>query len=125
MATDSDAVWSAVTGIYAAFLAGGRTAIDARISPDATMWDAFHEPLIRGRDELDAVRDARPADGGQPADLRAHDPVIDVFGDVALVRHLLTVVYPDGREQRLRNTGVWRRSDDGWLCVHNHEDLLP
>ena len=36
--------------------------------------------------------------------------MIDVFGDVALVRHLLTVVYPDGREQRLRNTGVWRRS---------------
>ena len=123
--TASDDVWAAVTAIYAGFLAGDREAIDARISPDATMWDAFHEPLIRGKDELDAVRDARPAGGAQPIDLRATEPVIDVDGDVALVRHVLTAVYADGAEQRIRNTGVWRLTGGRWLCVHNHEDLLP
>jgi ketosteroid isomerase-like protein len=51
--------------------------------------------------------------------------VIDVWDDVSLVRHLLTVVYPDGSEQRVRNTGVWRRVGGRWLCVHNHEDLRP
>ena len=122
--TASEGVWAAVTAIYAGFLAGDREAIDARISPDATMWDAFHEPLIRGKGELDAVRDARPAGGAQPVDLRATDPVIDVYGDVALVRHVLTAVYADGAEQRIRNTGVWRLTDGRWLCVHNHEDLL-
>lgn len=125
MGTEAEAVWEAVTAIYDGFLAGDRAAIDARISPDATMWDAFHEPLIRGRAELDAVRDARPATGPKPNELRPSDPVIDVFDDVALVRHLLTVVYSDAAEQRIRNTGVWRRTDDRWLCVHNHEDLLP
>jgi ketosteroid isomerase-like protein len=118
-------VWSAVTAIYDAFLAGDRAAIDAGISPDATIWDAFHEPLLRGRGELDALRDARPADGPPPSDLVASDPVIDVHGDTAVVRHLLTVTYADAPEQRVRNTSVWRRLDGRWLCVHNHEDLLP
>jgi ketosteroid isomerase-like protein len=104
--------------IYDAFLAGDRETIDARISPDATLWDAFHEPLLRYGDERP------PAPAEHPADLRPSDPVIDVFGDVALVRHLLTVVYEDRPEQRVRNTSVWRRVDGRWMCVHNHEDLV-
>jgi ketosteroid isomerase-like protein len=120
--SDRDDVWAAVTGVYEAFLAGDGAAIDAALAPDATLWDAFHEPLLRGK----AERDARPAqDGPPPSDLRAHDELIDVWGDTALVRHLLTVVYPDGSEQRVRNTAVWRRGDERWLCVHNHEDLRP
>lgn len=129
MVEERDALWAAVTAIYDGFLAGDRTAVDARISPDATLWDAFHAPLVRGREELDALRDARPADAPMPSEIDAHDPVIEVFGDVGVVRHLLTVRYPPGAgraEQRIRNTGVWRRHADGrWLCVHNHEDLLP
>ena len=31
----------------------------------------------------------------------------------------------DGTQLHIRNTGVWRREGDRWLCVHNHEDLLP
>ena len=49
--------------------------------------------------------------------------MIDVWGDVALVRHLLTVVQ-DGKTTRIRNTSVWRRRGDAWLVVHNHEDVL-
>lgn len=124
-ADDRDAVWAAVGAIYDGFLAGDRAAIDANIADDATMWDAFHAPLIRGKEELDAVRDARPSEGPRPSELRADDPVIDVFGDVAVVRHILTVVTPGEPEQRVRNTSVWRRDDGGrWLCIHNHEDLL-
>ena len=129
MEEDRDDLWAAVTAIYDGYLAGDRTAVDARISPDATLWDASHAPLVRGRDELDALRDARPADAPKPSEIDAHDAVIDVFDDVAVVRHLLTVRYPPGAgraEQRIRNTGVWRRAADGrWLCVHNHEDVLP
>jgi ketosteroid isomerase-like protein len=127
MDADQEAVWAAVQAIYSAFLAGDRAAIDANISPDATIWDSAHEQLIRGRDELDAVRDARPAGGPAPTDLGAQDPVIDVFGDIALVRHVLVVSFAPGeglKEERIRNTSVWRRDAGRWLCIHNHEDVV-
>jgi ketosteroid isomerase-like protein len=124
MEREAERVWEAVQAIYRGFLAGDRAAIDARISPDATIWDSAHVPLVRGRAELDAVRDARPADGARPASLEAIEPVIDVFGDVALVRHVLVVGFADRPEQRIRNTSVWRRDDTRWLCVHNHEDVV-
>ncbi len=116
-------VWAAVNAIYGAFLAGARDEIDAHISPDATVWDSSHEPLLRGRADLDAVRNARPADAPKPLDLRATDPVIDVWGDTALVRHVLVVSLPGG-EERIRNTSVWRKLGGRWLCVHNHEDVV-
>jgi ketosteroid isomerase-like protein len=127
MDADHEAVWAAVQAVYGGFLAGDRAAIDAQISPEATIWDSAHEPLVRGREELDAVRDARPTDGPAPVDLVATDPVIDVFGDVALVRHVLVATFPPEvglPDQRIRNTSVWRKVDGRWLCIHNHEDAV-
>jgi ketosteroid isomerase-like protein len=127
MDADHEAVWAAVQAIYSGFLAGDRAAIDAHIAPEATIWDSAHEPLIRRREGLDAVRDARPPDGPAPVGLVATDPVIDVFGDVALVRHVLGVTFPPELslpEQRIRNTSVWRKVDGRWLCIHNHEDVV-
>jgi ketosteroid isomerase-like protein len=124
---DQEAVWAAVEAIYTAFLAGDRAAIDERISPDATVWDSAHAPLIHGREELDAVRDARPPGGLAPIDLDAQDPVIDVFGNIALVRHVLVVRFAPGAgldDERVRNTSVWRKVDGRWLCIHNHEDVV-
>jgi ketosteroid isomerase-like protein len=120
-------LWAAVNAIYDGFLAGDRAAIDANIAPDATIWDSAHAPLIRGKAELDAVRDARPSDGPSPVELRASEPVIDLYGDVGVVRHLLVARFApeSGRpEIRIRNTSVWRRDGGRWLCVHNHEDVV-
>lgn len=124
MGPEAQEVWDAVQSIYDGFLAGDRDAVDANISPAATMWDSAHEPLLRGKAELDAVRDARPTDGPKPASLRAIDPVIDVYGDVALVRHVLLVELPDTTTERIRNTSVWRKDEGRWRCVHNHEDVV-
>jgi ketosteroid isomerase-like protein len=125
MDRESTEVWAAVNAIDAGFLAGDREAIDRHIAADATIWDSAHEPLVRSGDELDAVRDARPANGPRPSRLDAVDPVIDVFGDTAVVRHVLVITFPDGApEQRIRNTSIWRKVDGRWLCVHNHEDVL-
>jgi len=124
---DQEGVWTAVNAIYAAYLAGDREAIDANISPDATIWDSSHEALLCGKEQLDAVRDARPTDGPKPSNLEAVDPVIDVFGDIALVRHVLLVTFPpetDLPQERIRNTSVWRKTDGRWLCIHNHEDVV-
>jgi ketosteroid isomerase-like protein len=119
----AEEVWAAVTAVYRDFLAGDRDAIDRRLADDVTIWDSAHEPLVRGKPDLDVVRDARPADGPQPVDLEATDPVIDVFGDVAVVRHVLVARFPDNA-QRIRNTSVWRLGDGEWRCVHNHEDVV-
>jgi hypothetical protein len=127
MDTEQERLWAAVNAIYKGFLAGDREAIDRNISPDATMWDSSHEPLLRGKAELDAVRDARRPDDASPSSLEAIDPVIDLFGDIGLVRHVLVASFPPetGKpELRIRNTSVWRRSGDRWLCLHNHEDVL-
>jgi len=127
MDTEQERLLAAVNAIYEGFLAGDREAIDRNISPDATVWDSSHEPLLRGKAELDAVRDARPADGASPSSLEVIDPVIDVFGDVGLVRHVLVASFPPERgtpSVRIRNTSVWRKTGDRWLCLHNHEDVL-
>jgi hypothetical protein len=62
---DSEAteLWAAVNAVYDGFLVGNQEAIDRNISPDATIWDSAHAPLVRGKGELDAVRDARASDG--------------------------------------------------------------
>ena len=122
MTDDERAIWAALNEIYAGFLAGDRARTDRSIDPTATIWDSEEPGLVRGKDELDAVRNRRPP-SAPPEELVASDPVIDVFGDVAVVRHLLTVV-ADGRTTRIRNTSVWRRRDGAWLVVHNHEDVL-
>ena len=127
MDAEANELWAAVNAIYDGFLADDREAIDANISPDATIWDSAHAPLVRGMVELDAVRDARPSDGPSPTALEATDPVIDIFGDVGVVRHVLVARFAPETgepEQRIRNTSVWRRTDGRWLCVHNHEDVL-
>ena len=124
MNADADQIWEAVNAIYAGFLAGDRAAIDRNLAPEATVWDSSHEPLVRGQAELDALRDLRPADAPRPTGLHAIDPVIDVFGDVALVRHVLVVELDGASDERIRNTSVWRRSEGRWLCVHNHEDVV-
>ena len=117
-----ETIWAALNEIYAGFLAGDRARIDRHIDPSATIWDAFEPDQIRGKGELDELRDRRPP-GAPPSAIEASDPVIDIWGDIALVRHLLSVV-EDGRTTRVRNTSVWRRQDGEWLCVHNHEDVL-
>jgi ketosteroid isomerase-like protein len=120
-------LWSAVNAIYAGFLVGDRDEVDRWIADDATIWDSAAEPLVRGKAELNALRDARPADGPRPVDLRAVDPVIDLYGDTGVVRHVLLVRFaPDAGipDERIRNTSVWRRVDGRWQCVHNHEDVV-
>ncbi|MEU5023436.1 DUF4440 domain-containing protein [Streptomyces milbemycinicus] len=141
------AVWAVVTGMYEAYAAGDREAIDARLDPGATVWDSAAEPLLLGKADLDRLRDERPAagdgardgdgagDGPEETGLDAYDPVIDVFGDLALVRYWLRVDFapaPDGgrlRPELVRNTALLRNGGDGkgadstWRIVHLHEDV--
>ncbi|WP_116410529.1 DUF4440 domain-containing protein [Subtercola boreus] len=148
--TDEHAIWSGALAIYAGFTAADRAAIDANISPEATMFDSDTMQLIHGKAQLDAIRDARPA--AAPAAgpetlpetlpptpvLRGIAPEVRIWGDTAVLLHYLAVDLADGSpEQTVRNTSVWRRASraDGsapplpgaqerWLMVHNHEDVM-
>src|SRR3954453_10285743 len=114
MDAEATELWAAVNAIYDGFLAGDREAIDANISPDATIWDSAHAPLVRGREQLAVVRDARPSEGPSPIALDATDPVVDVFGDVGVVRHVLVARFaPEGGEPepRLRTPPAWGNAD--------------
>jgi hypothetical protein len=133
----AQAIWAATLDIYDGFVSGDRARVDAHLHPDATLWDSDEAELIQGRAALDAARDRRPTGpaptaaasgevvaGGVVA-LEAADPVIDVWGDVALARHWVTVRFADDAvpPQDVRVTTVWRWVGDRWLAVHNHEDV--
>ena len=123
--TDESDVWARMRAIYDGFLAGDTEGVDALLQRDVTIWDSAEFPLARGLEELREMRSRRPHDPGAPTVivLDATDPVIDVWGDTALVRHILTVELSDGTRETVRNTSVWRRTEGAWLAVHNHEDV--
>jgi ketosteroid isomerase-like protein len=125
------AVWAAITGMYQAYSTGDRERIDAFLDPDATIWDSATPRLLRGKAELDRVRDARPVP--DPADgqsaLTAYDQVIDVFGSLAIARYWLRVDLPGPHPatprppELVRNTAILYHDDDRWLIIHLHEDV--
>lgn len=119
-------VWSVITGMYEAYAAGDRAEVDARLDPGATVWDSAVPELLVGKEDLDRVRDAR-ADAPVETGLQAYEPVIEVFGDTAVVRYWLRVEFAgDLLPELVRNTAVLRRTGPGgsWLIVHLHEDVV-
>lgn len=129
-ATRQDAEWlsRAVYEMYDAYMAADRARADSYIADDITIWDTEHEPMVFGLSGLNALRDARPAGSvAAVAGIDVTDPVVDVWGDIALVRHTFVVRFVDSvsAPERVRNTAVWQRRDGRWLVVHNHEDVLP
>ncbi|WP_431677258.1 YybH family protein [Kitasatospora sp. KL5] len=129
---DAAAVWQVITAMYEAYAAGDRPRIDACLDPEATVWDSGTAELLFGKPDLDRVREARPAAGEGPVEtgLEPYGQVVDVFGDIAVLRYWLLVDFaPDPsagelRPELVRNTAVLRRGGDtAWRIVHLHEDL--
>jgi ketosteroid isomerase-like protein len=60
---------------------------------------------------------ARPATVSR---LQAHDVVIRVFGDVAIIHGRTTYTLADGSPGAGRYTDVWERRDGRWLAVAAH-----
>lgn len=128
MTAEQRAVWAAMSSVYEGFLGGRSEDVDRLMAPEVTIWDSEEPELARGLAQLRMIRARRPTDPSAPkvVSIEATDPVIDVYGHVAVVRHLLGVAFAGDQPapQRVRNTSVWRLVDGRWLAVHNHEDVI-
>ena len=54
------------------------------------------------------------------ANLEAHDVLIRIFGDVAIIHARTTYTLADGRAGSGRYTDVWQRRGGHWLAVSAH-----
>jgi ketosteroid isomerase-like protein len=54
------------------------------------------------------------------SNLQAHDVVVRIMGDVALIHARTTFTLPDGRAGSGRYTDVWARRHGHWLAVSAH-----
>jgi len=122
---EAEAIVEGIRDMYAAFLAGDRRRFDGHLAADATTWES-HLPRLYDRAELDAYRDRRsPAETPVLDDLRVGVERVDVWGDVAVVRYVLTAVPPQGGAETTRVTDVLAHGGDGWRIVHHHAELRP
>ena len=128
MNKDQEYMWNGVLTMYEGFIEKNRPKIDKIINEDCTVWDSTERDLAFGIKGLNEIRGRRPNDPNAPQveKIDATDPVIDVYGDFAIARHYLKVVYKNNASptREVRNTGIWRRFSQGWQLIHNHEDEL-
>jgi ketosteroid isomerase-like protein len=127
MADTKEYIWQAVRDMLDGFLEGDRPKIDRYIHEDCTFWDSSEPKLGFGLKDLNAIRDRRPKvdTGPKVVKIDAIEPIIDVYDDFAVCRHILHVRHSDSRPTEvIRNTAVWRKFPEGWFLIHNHEDEL-
>jgi ketosteroid isomerase-like protein len=59
------------------------------------------------------------ARGAGVSDIRAHDVIIRIMGDLAIIHAATSYKTPTG-SLKGRYTDIWSRHDRGWLCVAAH-----
>ncbi len=58
------------------------------------------------------------------SNLRAHDVLIRLFGDAAIIHARTTYTLQDGTDGAGRYTDVWVRQNGSWRCVSAHVTRL-
>jgi ketosteroid isomerase-like protein len=125
----ADEIRRLIASIYTAFAGGDVSGIESCLDDSVTIWDVFTPDLIVGkasRDEFHA-RDRAQMRARGPLHLEVGPSTVDVRGDVAWARYLVTFRYepPGETSGTVRVTDVLVRRADGWRVVHHHEGLAP
>ena len=60
---------------------------------------------------------AQLARGAGVSNIEAHDALIRVIGDLAIIHARTTYKTPSGKEGGGRYTDIWSRRDGRWVCV--------
>lgn len=118
---------AATREMYASY--GDRQAFDGHLHPEVTIWESDQPGPLVGLPELDALRDSRASSSDVPRPVLAVlNPVIDRWGDVAVIRYLLRAEVA-GAVTEFRVTDVLDGSSDGvrgagpqWRIVHHHAE---
>lgn len=109
---------------------GDRTAFDARLHPELTVWESADPRLMRGIAELDELRGPAiaPEDRVTPLPLVVPTQIVaNAWGDTGVVRYVLEVRETEQSPilETVRVTDVMRRDEEGWRIVHHHaQDLV-
>jgi hypothetical protein len=111
--------------IYAYALAGDPVSLDAFLSEEISVWDAWQLPMFFGYGGLTEMRSHREPDAERVTELVVEDPVYSQYGEIVIARHVLVCRYVRQADERMRCTIVWQRFGEDWKIVHSHEDLLP
>ena len=126
---DGQDIAALIRGIYQAFAEGRLAAIEEALAQECTVWDVFTPELIRGRGERARFHAADQAQMRARGPLRWQlgEPLVDVWGDVAVARYVLDFEYqpPRALAGSVRVTDVLRRLEGRWLIVHHHEGVVP
>ena len=125
---DQLAVWNLQKGMYAGFMTGERSRTDKHLAHDVTIWDVLVEKIADGLVEYNALRAARPDPATAPKIevIECFQPIIDVWDNTAVGRHILRARYVDDAspEEITKVSTAWRRREGEWMLVHSHEDLF-
>ncbi|MFV2102955.1 nuclear transport factor 2 family protein [Micromonospora sp. LOL_024] len=106
---------------------GDRSAFDAHLHPELTIWESDAGQLLHGLADLHALRDRRAAEAAGPAPLTVAPEQLhaDAWGDTGLVRYVLRARHGGDRPDTcFRVTDVLRREGAGWRIVHHHAEAV-
>ena len=96
---------------------------------DSTVWDVFVPQLFRGTAERARFHEADQAQmqARGPLTLTIGEPDVDVWGDTAIAKYVLTFAYklPNATSGKVRITDVLHKMDGRWLVMHHHEGMVP
>lgn len=128
--SEADAIRAVIQGMFDAFAAHDTAGVEAALDKDCTVWDVFVPDLIQGVETRLAYHEADRSQSMArgPLTMSMSDPLIDVWGDTALARYVLSFAYepPNPVAGKVRISTVFRRSDAGpWRIVHHHEGMTP
>ncbi|NLU78406.1 nuclear transport factor 2 family protein [Micromonospora sp. HNM0581] len=120
-----DELTTTITDMYRSL--GDRTAFDAHLHPELTIWESDADQLLFGLAALDELRDRRAAGatGPAPVTVAAEQLHAEAWDDTGLVRYVLRACHVDDRPDAcFRVTDVLRRGDAGWRIVHHHAEAV-
>ena len=130
VAADKHAVTQLVKRIFDSYLKFDPELLDQCDAPECTIWDLFEPDLVRGGSAGRAEfrkKDMADSQKRGPLSIEIEEPVVDVWGDVAVARYYLNYQFepPGALAGRVRITTVARRMEGEWRRVHHHEGAVP
>lgn len=103
--------------------------VEAALHEDCTVWDVFVPQLIQGKENRVRYHAADQAQSQArgPLTMNIEEPVISVWGDIALARYYLHFDYepPNPVKGSVRISSLFRHQDGRWQIVHHHEGMVP